>query len=167
MGNEIALWITDIFGDKVGHIIAVIFVSMLPVIELRGAIPVAFALGLNWWTAMICAIIGNILPVPFILLFLESILKLMRKNKITKKLVDKLRKVAVSKNERVMKYELFGLAIFVGIPLPGTGGWTGALIASVMRLNKKNAFLSIFIGIIVAGIIITVLTYGLIGFFIK
>lgn len=166
MGSAIVSWITSILGADAGKIVGVIFISMLPVIELRGAIPVAFALGLNWWTAMVCAIIGNILPIPFILLFLEAVFKFMKKHNIFSGLVEKLEKIAASKNERVTKYEFWGLTIFVAIPLPGTGGWTGALIASVMKMNRKSAFLSIIIGVLIAAVVVTMLTYGLVGFFV-
>lgn len=167
MGNEIVAWITHIFGADAGKIIGVIFISMLPIIELRGAIPVAFALGLNWWTAVICAIFGNTLPIPFILLFLESIFKFMKKHHILSNVVEKLEAKAASKNEKVAQYKFWGLALFVGIPLPGTGGWTGSLIASVMKMDKKSAFISVFIGILMAAVIVTTATYGLVGYFIK
>ena len=167
MGKSIALWITSIFGQQLGQVIGILFISMLPIVELRGAIPVAYAFGFNWPSAMLIAIIGNLLPIPFILIFLESIFKYMKKHNILSNFVTKLEEKAVAKSETVAKYQFWGLAIFVGIPLPGTGGWTGALIASVMKMDKKQAFLSIAIGVIIAAILVTFATYGLFGSLVK
>ena len=163
MGSAIVSWVIEIFGQGIGKIIGVFFISMLPVIELRGAIPVAYALGLNWQTAMIVAIIGNMFPIPFILLFLDFVFKFMKEHNILKNLVVKLENKAVASSDKVTKYKFWGLAIFVGIPLPGTGGWTGALIASVMKMRRKAALLSIFIGVVVAAILVTMATYGVFG----
>jgi len=167
MGETIVLWFTGFFGGDTGKIIGTILISMLPIIELRGAIPVAFAMGLNWQTAMLCAIVGNLIPIPFILLFLEWTFTFMKKHNILTTLVTKLENKAVAKSESAMKYQFWGLAIFVGIPLPGTGGWTGALVASVMKMDKKKAFASILMGIIGAAVVVTLLTYGLVGNIIK
>lgn len=165
MGKKIALWISGIFGSGLGKVLGVGFISMIPIVELRGAVPVAYALGLSWQSAIIISIIGNLLPIPFILIFLDAIFKFMKKHSIFGDLVTKLEDKAVAKSDKVTKYQFWGLVIFVAIPLPGTGGWTGALIASVMKMNKKKAFLSILIGIIIAAIIVTTLTYGLVGNF--
>jgi len=163
MGSRIVLWITNVFGERIGEIIGSIFIAMLPIIELRGAIPVAFAFGLNWQTAITCAVIGNVIPIPFILIFLDSIFNFMKKHNIFRGLVKKLEEKAISKSEKVSKYQFWGLVLFVAIPLPGTGGWTGALIASAMKMDRKNAFLSILIGIIYAAILVTLGTYGIVG----
>ena len=166
MGQAIVDWIMEIFGANLGGVIGTFFISMLPVIELRGAIPVAFALGLNWQTAFICAIIGNILPVPFILLFINWIFAFMKKHNILTKFVVKLEEKAVAKSSQAMKFQFWGLAIFVAIPLPGTGAWTGALIAAIMKMNRKSAFLSILTGVLCAGVLVTTITYFLVGSFI-
>ena len=163
MAESIVAWITGIFGVSIGKLIGVLFISIIPIIELRGAIPVAFAIGISWQTAMICSIIGNLLPIPFILLFLDYVFKFMKEHNIFKNLVLKMEEKAQKGSKKVEKYKFLGLLIFVAIPLPGTGGWTGALIASVMKMNKKHAFLSISGGVIIAGIIVTLLTYGLVG----
>ena len=167
MGGRIVSWITGIFGAQIGEVIGVMFIAMLPVIELRGAIPAAFALGLDWRMAIVCAIIGNLIPIPFILMFIESVFKFMKKHNILAKQVKKLEDRAVAKSGKVLRYQFWGLALFVAIPLPGTGGWTGALIASVMKMNKKDALLSVMLGVIAAGIAITMLTYGVVGNIIK
>lgn len=167
MKEAIVMWITGVFGEQAGKFIAIIFISMLPVIELRGAIPVAFALGLNWRTALLCVIFGNLVPVPFILLFVEAVFAFMKKHHILDKWVIKLENKAVAKSDQVTKYQFWGLMLFVAIPLPGTGAWTGALIASVMKMNKVSAFISIALGVLIAGIIVTVAAYGLVGSMIR
>ena len=163
VGEDIAGWVISVFGAGFGEVIGVLFISMLPIIELRGAIPVGFLLGLDWPSTMALAIIGNMLPIPFILLFLDKIFIFLRRFKFTRKIVEKLEKKAEKKSASVTKYEFWGLAIFVGIPLPGTGAWTGALIASVLKMPKKKAILSIFIGVLMASVAVTLLTYGLFG----
>lgn len=167
MGEKIVLWITGVFGAAFGKILGVFLISMIPVIELRGAIPVAFALGINWYSALIIAIIGNLLPIPFILLLLDKVFAFMKKHNIFKKLVLKMEDKGNRASDKVVKYKFWGLALFVAIPLPGTGAWTGALVASVLKMNKKEAMLSITIGVIIAALIMTILSYGLVGLIIK
>jgi len=163
MGKKIALWLVGIFGGNLGKVLGVGIIAMIPVIELRGSIIVAYAFGLEWYIAMGISIIGNMLPIPFILLFLDAVFKFMKKHNILAKFVIKMEQKAYKNEDKVLKYAFWSLAIFVGIPLPGTGAWTGALIASVIKMNRKKALLSIFIGVVLASIIVTILTYGLIG----
>lgn len=167
MNKSIALWITSVFGQQLGQVIGIVLIAMLPIFELRGAIPVAYAFGFSWQSAIIIATIGNLLPIPFILFFLESIFKYMKKHNILNNFVAKLEEKAVAKSETVAKYQFWGLAIFVAIPLPGTGAWTGALIASVMKMDKKQAILSIAIGVLIAAVLVTFATYGLFGNLVK
>jgi len=166
MGKSIAVWVSSVFGSSLGKVLGVGFISMLPIIELRGAIPIGYALGLNWQSSFIISVIGNMLPIPFILLFVEAVFKFMKKHNILTKFVTKLEDKATLKSDSVTKYQFWGLMIFVAIPLPGTGGWTGALIASVMKMKKSHALLSIFLGVLVAAVIVTMLTYGLVDNFI-
>ena len=163
MGEKIVLLITGAFGASAGKIIGIFIIAMIPIIELRGAIPVAFAMGLNWQTAMICSIAGNLLPIPFILLFLNGIFNFMKKHNIFKNFVIWLEEKGRKNSGKVEKYGFWGLMIFVAIPLPGTGGWTGALIASVMKMSKKNSLISILLGVVIASIVVTIITYGLVG----
>ena len=167
MGEKIALSITGFLGASIGKIIGVFIIAMLPIIELRGAIPVAFAMNLDWKVAMICAIIGNLLPIPFILLFLDAIFNFMKKHNIFKSFVLWLEEKGRKNAPKIEKYGFWGLMIFVAIPLPGTGGWTGALIASVMKMSKKKSIISISLGVIIAAVIVTILTYGFVGSVIK
>ena len=134
---------------------------MLPVLELRFAVPYGVAAGLPVLPVLLVSIIGNMIPVPFIILFMRKILVWMKgKSELMRKIADKLEKKAVSKKDVLVKYETFGLFVLVAIPLPGTGAWTGALIASVFNLRLKNAIPAIFFGVIAAGLIMTILTYG-------
>jgi len=137
MGESIVLLIEGIFGASAGKIIGTFIISLLPVIELRGAIPVAFALGLNWQTAIICSIIGNLLPVPFILLFLDIVLNFMKKHNIFKKFVLWLEEKAQKNSPKVEKYGFWGLMIFTAIPLPGTGAWT-RVFNSICNENEQK-----------------------------
>lgn len=148
-------WFTSTF---IGQVLSTAAVAMVPILELRGAIPIGTAMGLNYWVAFIAAVIGNMIPVPFIMLFIRHIFAWMRKSKTFGKLVDKLENRAHSKGEMVKKYEVLGLFILVAIPLPGTGAWTGALVATLLDMKIKRAFPTIMLGVIVAGIITTLIT---------
>ncbi len=138
-----------------------ILMAMVPVIELRGAIPFGVAAGISVKQALICAIIGNLIPIPFILLFLRRVFVWMRKiSPGFENLVEKLELRAKRKKGIVDKYEIIGLIILVAIPLPGTGAWTGALVATVLDIRMRRALPAITIGVIVAGILVSVITYG-------
>ena len=145
-------------------IITTLLISMVPVIELRGAIPIAVAQGVDPWQAMLISIIGNMIPVPFIIVFIRSIFKWMRgKSERLNAWVTKMENKAAVKAEKVQKYEKMGLCIFVAIPLPGTGAWTGALIAAMLDMRLKSAVPMIFLGVCIAGLIVTLLTIGVIS----
>ena len=140
----------------------VFLVAMIPVVELRGAIPIGCGLGLPAFEVFVAAVLGNLLPVPFIILFIRKIFILIRKWwPWLNNMVTRLENKALSKSDFIHKYELLGLALFVAIPLPGTGAWTGALIAALMDIRIKRSLPAIFIGVIVAGAIITLLSYGI------
>ena len=115
----------------------VFFCSMVPLIELRGAIPIGAGLGLPWLLNFLISVIGNMLPIPFILLFIRQVLSWMKNTKHFSKIALWLENKAEKNKGKVMKYATFGLAIFVGIPLPGTGAWTGALVAALMNMRMK------------------------------
>ena len=143
-----------------GKILTTFLVSMVPVIELRGAIPIGVARGLPFWAAVLVSIIGNLVPVPFIIIFIKKIFAFMRE-KMPKLngLVTRLENKANSKSETVQKYAFWGLFIFVAIPLPGTRAWTGALKAAMLEMPLKKAFPSIMLGVLSAGAIVTFITY--------
>lgn len=141
-------------------ILLTFFISMVPVLELRGAIPVGVANGLPPLAAMAVAVCGNLVPVPFIIVFIRRIFAWMRTWKSLSGLVEKLEHRAEQKMETVRKYAWIGLCILVAIPLPGTGAWTGALVAALMDMRMKQALPAITLGVIIAGLIMTVVSYG-------
>ena len=148
--------------------LAVVLLSLIPVAELRLAIPIAIlSYGIHPVEAFFFACIGNLIPVPFIILFIRKIFDWMKKFRIFHKLVTKLEERGKSKQETVKKYKFWGLFIFVAIPLPGTGAWTGALIAALMNMRLKDALPSITFGVVTAGVIVTTLSLlvpSLLGF---
>ena len=145
-------------------VLITIFTAMIPVIELRGAIPAGTAAGLEPWEAFILACIGNMIPVPFIIMFARRLLiVLRRKYRKLNSLLLKLQNRTRAKAEIVRDYEIFGLIILVAIPLPGTGAWTGALAAALMKLDLKYALISIGTGVLIAGCIVMGITYGFIN----
>lgn len=154
--------IEQFFLETVGRELCVLFCAMLPIIECRGAVPLGCALGLPWWQNALFSIAGNLLPVPFILLFIRAILKWMRTcrvgffNKIAGWLDRKIEK----HKGTIEKYSYWGVMIFVGLPIPGTGAWTGTLIASVLGLEPKKSFLAACGGVLMATAIMTVISYG-------
>lgn len=149
-----------------GQMLMTFLVSMIPIIELRGAIPLATAHGLDFRIAIPIAIIGNLIPVPFIILFVRKVFAWIRKH--LPKLdgfVTKLEERARSKSDTVQKYAFWGLFLFVAIPLPGTGAWTGALIAAMLDMRLKKAFPSIVLGVLTAGVIVAIVSYGALAIF--
>ena len=142
-------------------ILLTFLVAMVPVVELRGAIPFGVVRGLNLWTAIIASVLGNLVPVPFIILFIRRIFAWMRAHmpKLYG-LVTRMEKKAEKNRAAVEKYAFWGLAILVAIPLPGTGAWTGALVAAMMEMRLKRAFPAIVIGVVIAGVIVSIVTYG-------
>ena len=136
-------------------------ISLFPVLELRGGIFSAFVLGIDFIPAFLVCYLGNMIPIPFILLFIRKIFAWMKKSKKLAKIVDKMEAKADKKKDTMVKYKEWGLLIFVAIPLPGTGGWTGALIAALMDLRMKKCLPIIALGVFIAGLIISFLTYGI------
>ena len=136
-------------------------VSLFPVLEIRGGMIAARALNIDFIQAFLVCYLGNMIPIPFILLFIRKIFALMRKVKFFGKIVDKLEARADKKKDTIVKYQEWGLLLFVAIPLPGTGGWTGALIAALMDLRMKKCLPIIAIGVFVAGLIMSLITYGI------
>ena len=155
---DLMQWLTETYA---GEFCFTILVSMIPVIELRGGIPFGVAAGLPVWAAYLAAVIGNMIPVPFIIVYIRRIFMWMRRRlpKLNS-LVDKLERKAHLKGQKVTRYKYLGLAIFVAIPLPGTGAWTGALAASFLDMPLRKAIPSIAAGVVVAGAAISILTFG-------
>ena len=142
----------------------IFLVSMVPLIELRGSVIIGAGMGMPWYANLVLSVIGNMLPVPFILLFIRKILAWMHTTKHFKGIAQWLEKKAHSKSDRVLKYASLGLVLFVGIPLPGTGAWTGALIAALLDMRMKYSLPAIFAGVCLAGVIMCCASYGMVSF---
>lgn len=140
--------------------IIIFVISMLPILELRGGLIAASILKVDWMYAFPICLIGNLLPLPFILLFIDKIFEFLKKTPL-KKFVEHFEKKAIAKSESVKKYRKWGLFTFVAVPLPGTGGWTGALIASALRMNLKDSMIPISLGVLTAGIIMSIFSYAI------
>ena len=166
IAQSIVAFIISIFGANAGKVIGIFLISLLPVIELRGSIPIGYYQGLPWYTNMITSIIGNLLPVPFILLFVVKVFEFMKKRNIMVDFIEKIEKRAMSRSDSIANKEFIGLMLFVAIPLPGTGAWTGALIAALLQFNRKKSFMYICIGVLIAASLVTLGVYGVIGSFI-
>lgn len=150
---------------KVGNEVIVFLISMVPILELRGGLLAAGPafLDVPMWRAIPICVVGNLLPIPFILLLITKIFDWMKGTKKLKPVVEKLEKKAMSKSANIEKYEFWGLVIFVGIPLPGTGAWTGALIAALLGIRFRKAFPAIVLGVCLAAFIMTILSYSVLG----
>lgn len=160
---EFVQWLTDTMA---GDFVMTMLVSMVPVVELRGGIPYGVAVGLPVWLAYIAAVIGNLIPVPFIVVYIRRVFKWIRQHlPRLNRLIDKLETKAHLKGSTMLKYQYLGLAIFIAIPLPGTGAWTGALAAAFLDMRLKKAFPAAALGVVVAGFLISVLTYGVASLF--
>ncbi len=159
--------IVSFFLDTVGKEWCVFFCSLLPIIELRGAIPLGAGLGLPWWETYLISIVGNMLPVPFILLFIKAVLTWMSKCRVKffNKIAGWLFRKAEKNRARVERYAFWGLFLFVAIPLPGTGAWTGSLVAGVIDMKFWKGLLSALLGVLAAGVIMTLVSYGVVSAF--
>ena len=158
MTEAISAWLQSLVG---GRFLTTMLISMLPIVELRGGLPVGVAMGMPLGEAFLAAFLGNMLPVPFIILFARKIFEWIRVH--IPKLggwVDRIEHAAWSKSDKVVQYQTWGLLIFVAVPLPGTGAWTGSLIAALLDMRLKRAVPVITLGVLIAGVLISLLTYG-------
>lgn len=163
MSDTIAQFFVEHFSDILPSEIIVFIISMLPILELRGGLIAAKLMGVSFAKAFAICYVGNMLPIPFILLFIRKIFMWLKKYEKTQALINKLEVRSLRKADNVKKYRLWGLFLFVAIPLPGTGAWTGALIADLLDIRIRHSFPTIAMGVLVAGLIISTLSYGLFG----
>lgn len=147
--------------DSLPKELIVLIISLFPILELRGGLIASAILGLPIERGILFALIGNIIPIPFILLLITPLFNWLKKTKRIRPLVEKLEARSMGKSERIQKYEFLGLLLFVGIPLPGTGAWTGGLIASLLNIKLKKAVPAIFLGLLMATAIMCFITYGI------
>ena len=156
-------WMT---GTVAGKLITTFFISMVPIVELRRGLPYGIALGLEYPLALVAALLGNMIPVPFIIVYIKRIFVWMRRHMpVFDSFITKLESKANLKGETVEKYGPAGLLLFVAIPLPGTGAWTGALIAALLDMKTEKAVPYIMLGVCIAASIMTLVTYGVIHLF--
>ena len=150
----------EAYFSGINKYLAVLIVSMLPVVELRGAIPFGISLGMDWKTVYFISVIGNIVPIPFIILFFRPIIEYFEKTKLFGKLAAKLKNRTAKKIKNANKFKMLSLFLFVAVPLPGTGAWTGAAIAALRNLRIKDSVPAILAGVMVAGVLMIGLSYG-------
>lgn len=167
MAENLAESLIGIFGGlqalQYGKELIIFIISMFPILELRGGLIAATLLGLEVLPSFIICFLGNIIPIPFILWFITPLFDKLKKTKKLSGIVNKLENKALSKKDQIEKYQYWGLMLFVGIPLPGTGAWTGGLIAALLGMDKKKSLLFIIMGVVMAGIIMMILSFGVLG----
>ncbi len=158
-------WFVVNLGGKVGKEVIIFIISMVPILELRGGLVAAGPafFDVPMWEAIPICIIGNLIPIPFILLLITKIFDWMKGTKRLRPIVKRLEEKAMSKSANIEKYEFWGLVAFVGIPLPGTGAWTGSLIAALLGIRFRKAFPAIVLGVLLAAFLMTVLSYAVLG----
>ncbi|MBQ7677327.1 MAG: small multi-drug export protein [Lachnospiraceae bacterium] len=154
---------SNTLGQHISAELCVFIISMMPILELRGGLLAAWSLNVPITTAIPICIIGNIIPIPFILLFIRQVFEWAKKVSFLRGIVERLEARAMKKSADVANYEFLGLMLFVGIPLPGTGAWTGSLIASLLEMDVKKAVVAELLGIALATVIVSVFSYGLLG----
>lgn len=159
----LAAWFATHLGQYISAKAVVFIVSLMPILECRGGLVVASLLGVDIVEAIPICVIGNFLPIPFILLFIKRIFKWMKKFGPTHKLVTKLENRAMNKSDALENGEFIGLMLFVGIPLPGTGGWAGSLIAALLDVDFKKALIAEILVILIATVIMSIVSYGLLA----
>lgn len=159
--------IQDIFDWLLGagREVALLVISMLPLIELRGAVPLGLAAGMPWYEVLPICYLGNLLPIPFVLVFGVRLLDWLAGLGPFKGIATWYKQKLMSKSTQVTKYARIGLFLFVAVPLPGTGAWSGAVIATLLKMPMRKAFLSIAAGVVAAGLLMTVGTHGVLGVF--
>ncbi len=161
--DSLVQWFTANLSPYISAQAVIFIISLFPILELRGGLIAASLLKVPMLQAIPICILGNIIPIPFILLFIRQIFKWMKKVKFFRSIIEKLETRALNRSDQIQKYEFLGLLLFVGIPLPGTGAWTGSLIASLLEVDIKKASLAIFLGLLMATVIMSVVSYGVIG----
>lgn len=162
MAETIANWFVTNFEGTMARELIVFIVSLLPILELRGGIIAGFAMNMEWLPTFVIAYIGNILPIPFILLFIRYIFKLLKRTPLHG-VVEWCETRAEKKSDTIRKYAYWGVFLFVAVPLPGTGAWMGALISVLLNMDPRKTFPVIMAGVLTAGIIVSILSFGVLG----
>ena len=161
--ESLVTWFATTLGPYISEKAVVFLISMMPLLELRGGLLLATLLKIPMTQAIVICVIGNLIPIPFILLFIKQIFKWLKKTKLFRPLVEKMEKRAMGKSDQIKRYEFWGLVLFVGIPLPGTGAWTGSLVASLLEVDLKKSVPAILLGLCMATVIMCIVGYGALG----
>ena len=161
MAEQLATFFVDLFKDKIPPELTIFVISLMPILELRGGMIAARLLEVPFSKAFSICFIGNMLPIPFILLFIEKIFEWLRRFKFFEKIIVRLEAKTDRNKDKVLRYKSWGLLLFVAIPLPGTGGWTGALMAALLGIDFKRSLPIIALGVFIAGLIMSLITYGI------
>lgn len=160
MTEQLVQKFVEFFSDKAGGELIAFLASLLPVIECRGGMIIAKMYELDFFKAFFICYLGNMIPLPFIILFIKKIFAFMKKHNILRKFIEKLEGKGDKNRDKIMKFKEWGLLAFVAVPLPGTGGWTGSLLAALLDIDFKKALPIIALGVFIADVIMSVLTYG-------
>lgn len=164
MTEQIARYLTELLVSlHLSKEFIIVFLSAFPIMEVRGGMIVASLLGMNPYSSLILCILGNLLPIPFLIFLLQPIFRWMRKFKTFSKVVTYLENKAYKKKDKIEKYQFWGILLLVAIPLPGTGAWTGCLVASVFDVPKKISILACSIGVLSASFIMWIISFGILG----
>lgn len=161
MAQTLAQLFVELFRDKIPAELTAFVISLFPILELRGGMIAARLLEIPFLKAFSICYIGNMLPIPFIILFIKKIFEFLRRFPFFEKIITKLEAKTERNRQKVLRYKSWGLLIFVAIPLPGTGGWTGALMAALLGIDMKRSLPIIALGVFIAGIIMSLVTYGI------
>ena len=161
--DSLVQWFTQNLSPYISEQAVIFIISLLPILELRGGLLAASLLKVPYLQALPICVIGNLLPIPFILLFIKQIFKWLKKTKVFRPMVEWLENKAMKRSYNIKKGEFWGLVAFVGIPLPGTGAWTGALIAALLGIEVRKSSKAILLGIAIAAVIMSVVSYGVLG----
>ena len=160
MTEQIVQWFQGLFSANVSKGIVAFLASMLPIVECRGGMIIAKLAGIPFLKAFIICYVGNMIPIPFILLFIKQIFAFMKKHGILTGFIEKLEGKTAKNQEKVMRFKQWGLLAFVAVPLPGTGGWTGSLFAALLNIDFKKALPIVALGVLIADVIMSVIVYG-------
>ncbi len=160
MAESLAQTLVELFQDKIPPELTAFLISLLPILECRGGMIAARLLEIPFLKAFAICYVGNMLPIPFIILFIKKIFEFLRRFSFFEKIITRLEAKTERNKDKVLRYKSWGLLIFVAIPLPGTGGWTGALMAALLDIDIKRSLPIIALGVFIAGLIMSMITYG-------
>ena len=161
--NSLVTFFTSNLAGHLSKEVIVFIISMLPILELRGGLLAASILQLPYLTALPICLIGNLLPIPFVLLLIQKLVALLERFRPTRGLARFLNGKVTKNQESIERYGFWGLTLFVGIPLPGTGAWTGAIVAGLLGMKLRKSVPSILLGVMLAALIMSIVSYGLLG----